>query len=68
MGTPPHLTMKNSTALGKAANWASHDLWVVKQKDWERRSASEFNAMEPLDPLIDFAKMVDDECLLQQDL
>ncbi|KAF2424940.1 amine oxidase catalytic domain-containing protein [Tothia fuscella] len=39
MGSPPHLTMKNSTALGNAANWIHQDLWVVKQKDWERRSA-----------------------------
>jgi primary-amine oxidase len=60
--------MKDSTALKKAANWAYHDLWVVKQKDWERKSASEYNAMEPLDPLIDFSKMIDGENVVQEDL
>jgi primary-amine oxidase len=60
--------MKDSTALKNSANWAYHDLWVVRQKDWERKSASEFNAMEPLDPLIDFAKMVNDEDVVQEDL
>jgi primary-amine oxidase len=68
MGTPPHLTVLNSPALGKAAGWASRDLWVLKQKDTERRSASEFNAMQPLDPLIDFEKMVDGESVVQDDL
>jgi primary-amine oxidase len=68
MGTPPHLTMQNSTAMGKAAGWAYHDLWVLKQKDTEQRSASEFNAMQPLDPLIDFERMVDGESVVQDDL
>jgi primary-amine oxidase len=68
MGNPPHLTMVNSTALRKAAEWAYHDLWVVKQHDWERRSASEYNAMEPEDPLVDFSKMIDGEDVVQEDL
>lgn len=68
MGTPPHLTIANSTGLGDAANWAYHDFWVLKQHDWERRSSSEFNFLDPTDPLIDFAKMVDGEAVVQDDL
>ncbi|KAF2105040.1 copper amine oxidase [Rhizodiscina lignyota] len=68
MGIPPHLTVKDSTAMGNAAKWSDKDLWVLRQKDGERRGASEYNAMEPLDPLIDFSKMVDDEGIVQEDL
>ena len=68
MGTPPHLTILNSTSLGKAAEWAGRDLWVVKQKDTEPRSASPVNFVEPESPLIDFAKFVDGEAIVQEDL
>ena len=68
MGTPPHLTILNSTSLGKAAEWAGRDLWVVKQKDTEPRSASPMNFVEPYSPLVDFAKFVDQEAIVQEDL
>jgi primary-amine oxidase len=68
MGTPPHLTIHESTAMSKSASWAYNDLWVLKHHDHERRSASEYNAMEPEDPLIDFDKMVDGEATVQEDL
>ena len=68
MGTPPHLTILNSTSLGKAAEWAGRDLWVVKHKDTEPRSASPVNFIEPQSPLIDFAKFVDGEAIVQEDL
>ncbi|MCJ1433333.1 hypothetical protein MMC27_002693 [Xylographa pallens] len=68
MGTPPHLTILNSTSLGKAAEWAGRDLWVVKHKDTEPRSASPVNFIEPASPLIDFAKFVDGEAIVQEDL
>ena len=68
MGTPPHLTILNSTSLGKAAEWAGRDLWVVKHKDTEPRSASPVNFVEPQSPLIDFAKFVDGEEIVQEDL
>lgn len=68
MGSPPHLTIENSTTLGKTALWSTHDLWVLRAKDVERRSASEYNAMEPHDPILDFAKMVDGEDIVQEDL
>jgi primary-amine oxidase len=68
VGTPPHLTFINSTALGKAAGWAYHDLHIVQQHDTELRSASEWNAMEREDPLINFDKMLDGESTVQEDL
>ncbi|KIV98546.1 uncharacterized protein PV09_09653 [Verruconis gallopava] len=68
MGTAPHLTINESTAILNAASWAYHDLWVLKHHDHERRSSREYNAMEPESPLIDFEKMVNSERTVQQDL
>jgi Copper amine oxidase, enzyme domain len=55
MGTPPHIASLNSSALGKSASWAYHDLFVLRQHDQERKSASEYKGMESHDPLIDFS-------------
>ena len=68
MGTPSHLTIKNSTAMGKSASWAYKDLWVLRQHDNEPKTASEMNVVEPWDPLVDFEKMVDGESVMQEDL
>lgn len=68
MGTPPHLAMKESTAVGKAAAWAFHNLWVLKQHDEELKGASEWNGWETNAPLVDFSKMVNDENTVQDDL
>jgi primary-amine oxidase len=68
MGTPPHLALVNSTAVGKAAEWAYHNLWILKQHDEELRGTSEWNGWELNDPLIDFGKMVNDESTVQDDL
>jgi len=68
IGTPIHLSILNSTALGKSALWAEHDIWVLKRKDTEPRSASSLNFLDPLDPLVDFSKFVDDEDVVQDDL
>lgn len=68
IGTPIHLSILNSTALGKSALWAEHDLWVLKRKDTEPRSASSLNFLDPQDPLVDFSKFVDDEDVVQDDL
>jgi primary-amine oxidase len=68
MGTPMHLSILNSTSLGKSAEWSSRDLWVVRQKDTEPRSASHLNYFDPLHPLVDFSKFLDDEEILQEDL
>lgn len=63
MGTPPHLTILNSTTLGDSARWAEHDLWVLQRKDTEPRSADPLNYFSPKDPIIDFAKMANHESL-----
>ncbi len=68
IGAPVHLTILNSTTLGKGAEWASHDLWAVKRKDTEPRSSSPSNALSPLDPIVDFSKFVDGEDIVQDDL
>ncbi|KIW16195.1 hypothetical protein PV08_06246 [Exophiala spinifera] len=69
MGNPTHLTILNSTTLGKSASWSSADLWVLKNHpDAEPASAHHLNYLEPLDPLVDFEKMVDGEEVTDQDL
>ncbi|KAE8447169.1 hypothetical protein EG329_011000 [Mollisiaceae sp. DMI_Dod_QoI] len=68
IGAPVHLTILNSTTLGKGAEWASHDLWALKRKDTEPRSSSPANALSPLDPIVDFSKFVDGEDIVQDDL
>jgi primary-amine oxidase len=68
MGTPSHLSILNSTALGKSAEWAYKDLWLVNQKDTEPRSAEPWNSYEPQDPLVDFGKFIDDEEVVDEDL
>ncbi|KAK4970550.1 hypothetical protein LTR66_011535 [Elasticomyces elasticus] len=66
MGTPPHLTILNSTTLGKSARWSERDMWVLRRKDTEPRSADPLNFLEPLDPLVDFERMADGESLAQE--
>jgi primary-amine oxidase len=68
MGNPSHLSVVNSTALGKSAEWAYRDLWAVRQRDAEPKSASPLNYLDPLDPLVDFSKFVDGEQIVQEDL
>ena len=68
MGTPSHLTIFNSTSLRKSAAWSSADLWVLKNHpDTEPAGAHYLNYLCPNDPLIDFAKMADNETLADQD-
>jgi primary-amine oxidase len=68
MGTPPHLTIRDSPAMSRSASWAYKDLWLLRQHDTERRSAHEYNALTPQDPLIDFEKLVNGEITKQEDL
>lgn len=63
MGSTPHLTIENSTTLGDSARWAEHDIWVLRQKDTEPRSADPLNYMAPIDPIINFNDMADGESL-----
>lgn len=64
MGTPSHLTILNSTALGKSATWSSSDVWVIKNHpDTEPSAAHYLNYLCPDDPLIDFTKIANGEPL-----
>lgn len=67
MGTPPHLTVLNSTTLGDSARWAEKDLWILRRKDTELKSADPLNFLEPLNPIINFEKMADHESLHHED-
>ena len=63
MGTPSHLTIHNSTSLGKSASWSSADLWVLKQKDFEPMGAHYLNYLSPHKPLVDFEDLANSETL-----
>jgi primary-amine oxidase len=64
MGNPAHLTILNSTTLGNSATWSASDLWVLKNHpNTEPGSAHHLNALEPLSPLVDFARMADGEAI-----
>ncbi|KUJ24496.1 amine oxidase catalytic domain-containing protein [Mollisia scopiformis] len=68
MGSPVHLTVKNSSNLLNSAKWTEHDFFVTKQKDTEPRSASPQNALTPEDPLVRFDSFLDGESLVEEDL
>lgn len=69
MGNPTHLTILNSTTLGRSAAWSSSDLWVLKNHpETEPASAHHLNYIDPSDPLVDFEKMVDGEGIEEEDL
>lgn len=63
LGNTPHLTVLNSTSLGKSAKWSERDLWVVRQKDEEPRAADPLNYIDTHHPIIDFTKLVNNESL-----
>ncbi|GME48726.1 Major facilitator superfamily [Neofusicoccum parvum] len=63
-----HLTIKNSSNLANAANWAEHDFFVTKQKDTEPRAGHPRNVQDVHNPVVDFAKFFDGESLVQEDL
>ncbi|TKX19687.1 copper amine oxidase-6 [Elsinoe australis] len=67
MGTPPHLTVQNSTVLGRSAVWAEKDVWVLRRKDQERSAGEPLNWFSPRDPLVDFGEMVEGEGLVEED-
>lgn len=64
VGNTPHLTVLNSTSLGRSARWAERDLWVLRRKDEEPRGADPLNYLDARDPLVDFSLLADGESLL----
>jgi primary-amine oxidase len=67
VGSSIHLTAQNSNATGQSANWATHPLYVTKQKDTEARSASELNYNYD-HPDVNFNDFFDGESLDQEDM
>jgi primary-amine oxidase len=63
-----HLTVVNSSNTGNAAHYATHDLYITKQKDTEPRAADPYNGYDTENPLVDFSKFLDGESLDQEDL
>ena len=64
VGTPSHLTILNSSSLQNSALWSSADLWILKNHpSTEPAAAHPLNYLSPADPLIDFAKIANDEAL-----
>ncbi|KAF2646794.1 amine oxidase catalytic domain-containing protein [Massarina eburnea CBS 473.64] len=63
-----HLSAINSTNAGKAANYATSDFYITKQKDSEPRAADRNNYYDVQGPLVDFSKFMDGDSLAQEDL
>lgn len=69
IGTPPHLTMRDSSNLQESARWSEHDIYVTRQHDTEPMSCSYLNGMTPGDPLVRFRDfLADNETLDNEDL
>ncbi|KAJ3540677.1 hypothetical protein NMY22_g4201 [Coprinellus aureogranulatus] len=67
-GTPVHSTVVDSSVLKDAGHFATHHLYVTKQKDTEKRLSHNSNNMDPRDPVINFSKFFDGENLEQEDI
>lgn len=63
-----HLTVQNSSNLVNAANWATHDIYVTKQKDTEPRSAHPYNSQDVANPMVNFNDFFDGDNLTQTDI
>ncbi|KAF3067550.1 Membrane primary amine oxidase [Trichoderma lentiforme] len=62
------LTVLNSSNAMNAVNFADHHFYVTKQKDTEAQATHPYNILDPIEPIIDFAKFFDGESLDQEDL
>ncbi|KAJ7199635.1 putative copper amine oxidase [Mycena pura] len=67
-GAGMHLTITNSSNLLKSQGFATHALYVTKQKDTEVRSSHANNDYDPGHPLIDFDAFFNSESLNQTDI
>jgi len=67
-GSTIYNTVRNSTNLQNAINWATNHMYVLRRKDSEPRSAHEFNYWSPAKPFVDFNSFFNGESLDQEDL
>jgi primary-amine oxidase len=63
-----HLTVQNSTNIGKTGAFTTHDFYLTKQKDVEPKAADPYNQYATDNPLIDFAEFLDGESIEQEDM
>ncbi|WFC98813.1 primary-amine oxidase [Malassezia yamatoensis] len=68
MGGLHHLTIQESENLINSQSFATHHMYVTKQKDTEPRVSNANNNLNPRDPIVDFNKFFDGESLDQEDL
>ncbi|KAL6693525.1 putative membrane copper amine oxidase [Trichoderma pleuroticola] len=62
------LTVLNSSNAMNAVNFADHHFYVTKQKDTEAQATHPYNVLNPVEPIVDFAKFFDGESLDQENL
>ncbi|KAF4342275.1 multidrug resistance [Fusarium beomiforme] len=67
-GSTAYLTVESSSALGRAANWANHNLYAIQHHDTEPKSAYAFNSHDPHHPAVDFNRFFNGESLEQEDI
>lgn len=63
-----HLTIQESDNLFNSQSFATHQLYVTKQHDYEQAISHAGNAYDPREPIIDFADYFNGESLVQEDL
>jgi primary-amine oxidase len=67
--TPPvHATIQESSNLNDAALWSHHHMYITKRKDTEPKSYHAYNSLDTYHPVVNFAKFLDGESLVQEDL
>jgi primary-amine oxidase len=67
-GNAIHLTVQNSSNVMNSVNYVTHHFYATKQKDTEAQVSHQFNSVDRVNPLIDFAKFFDGESLDQEDM
>ncbi|KAF7315690.1 Amine oxidase [Mycena indigotica] len=67
-GAGMYLTIQESSNLLKSQGFATHGLYVSKQKDTEVRASHANNDYDPGHPIIDFDKYFDGESINQTDI
>lgn len=68
VGSSIHSTIVDSTLLGNAVNWATHQLYATVRKDSEPSSTDILNVKNINNPPVDFNSFFNGESLTQQDL
>ncbi|EIM84675.1 copper amine oxidase [Stereum hirsutum FP-91666 SS1] len=68
LGGGMHLTITNSTNLLNSQSFATHQLYVTKQKDTEPKAAHANNNYDVANPIVEFDKFFDGESLDQEDI